>query len=1027
MTELFLDVLNASYAASFVVLAVILARLPLKKAPRWMVCALWALVAVRLLVPGILETSFSLVPSREIIPPQSLYDAAPQIQSGFDSIDKAVNPVYSESLRPAPGASVNPLQVWLAVFANVWFLGALVMGLWALVSCIRVRRRLRERVRVEGNIFLCDNIDSPFIFGLFRPMICLPGTLGEEARQHVIAHERAHLARRDHWWKPLGFLLLTINWFNPLMWVAYILLCRDIEMACDEKVIRDLAVEEKKSYSAALLSCSINPRQITACPLAFGEVGVKQRVRSVLNYKKPAFWVILVTAAVAIALAVGLLTNPKSGDAESRWDSVLYIQEGRAVKTLPEDAVAVGTLDSILVQEIGQPEYHHPDQNGQAVHLDGSYTGQPLHLADGVLYLMEPGGKSWLPFAAKHTTLDVHDLLKQDVQCNFVLRGSEVSISEFLSDDAKATLRELLAPASLEAQPTLGWTWEMNAVNYVEDLCFVIDNRDFTRHALLTRREEGWLMVYRDEGWAISAWTFQSPELDAFIAPWQGELAFAQAQFSPFAAEDAPVHLEYLTAALPDVSVRLGVPGINIGTDVTDAYWEYQSHVAYQDRTIEIRCRPFGREDWMRICYRDQSEPLSTYGFVEMELTLANGVTGTLYHANDPERWSEIVLNTTRGQLYVTAPNAALQQTDWTSDDYRMALAILSTMSLTENGNSLFGEGNPLGLTGTLENLTPSGATLVIHQDGTLWDKIITGSDWMLEQKVDGEWVSIMPESMVWTTVAYLLDPGCSWPCPLNWGQIVGELGPGEYRVGKHFTGERSPMFTLGLESEEVEQTCYAEFTIEAPETVLPAPVGFSAELQQILRNDWAAYEAMSPQQQLFSSRMPGHCVREFENWADVEEFVGINIPNPLENLEGLDRGSWTAMPVGYSGASRFYITWYGDREGRVQWVDVRSGYRRDGMRISVSAALYADSPENDSLEEGWGIEHERLRYLQSCPNGETLIVAEPGEEYEARTGYLARGPILYSIRVIGGHGNGDAAQALLEELLPHFEEIVIR
>lgn len=815
MTELFLDVLNASYAASFVVLAVILARLALKKAPRWMVCALWALVAVRLLVPGILETSFSLVPSREIIPPQSLYDAAPQIQSGFASIDKAVNPVYSESLRPAPGASVNPLQVWLAVFSNLWFLGTLVMGLWALVSCIRVRRRLRERVRAEGNIFLCDNIDSPFIFGLFRPMICLPGTLGEETRQHVIAHERAHLARRDHWWKPLGFALLTMNWFNPLMWVAYILLCRDIEMACDEKVVRDLAAEQKKSYSAALLSCSINPRQITACPLAFGEVGVKQRVKSVLNYKKPAFWVILVTAAVAIALAVGLLTNPKSGDAEIRWDSTLYIQEGRAVKTLPEDAVAVGALDSILVQEVGQPEYHHPDQNGQAVHLDGSYTGQPLHLADGVLYLMEPGGKNWLPFAAKHTTLDVYDLLKQDVQCNFVLRGNAVSISVFLSDDGKATLRELLDPASLEAQPTLGWTWEMNAVNYVEDICFVIDHRDFTRHALLTRREEGWLMVYRDEGWAVSAWTFQSPELDAFIVPWQGELAFAQEQFSPFAAEDAPVFLEYQTAALPDVSARLGVPGINIGPDVTDAYWEYQSSVAYQDRTIEIRCRPFGREDWMHICYRDQSEPLPTYGFVEMDLSLASGATGTLYHANDPERWSEIGLDTTRGQLYVTAPNAALQQTDWTIDDYRMALAILGTLSLTENGNSLFGDGNPLGLTGRLENVTPSGATLIVEQDGTLWDRIITGSMWMLEKQVDGEWVSVMPESTVWTTIAHIQEPGTTWSFNLNWDLIVGKLEPGHYRAGKHFTGERSPMFTLELPAESQDQMVWVEFTIE--------------------------------------------------------------------------------------------------------------------------------------------------------------------------------------------------------------------
>jgi hypothetical protein len=234
-------------------------------------------------------------------------------------------------------------------------------------------------------------------------------------------------------------------------------------------------------------------------------------------------------------------------------------------------------------------------------------------------------------------------------------------------------------------------------------------------------------------------------------------------------------------------------------------------------------------------------------------------------------------------------------------------------------------------------------------------------------------------------------------------------------------------MFTLGLESEEVEQTCYAEFTIEAPETVLPAPVGFSAELQQALREELDAYLAMSREQQIFSSTMPGFCMRDFDDWNSVEQFVGFPIPNPLETLEGLEHGCWVGTPVGYNGASRFQITWYGNPEGHVHWLTVDSGYRQDGMRICVSASVYADPPENISYDKGWSIEHERLRYLQSCPNGETLIVAEPGEEYEARTGYLARGPILYSIRVIGEHGTGDAAQAMLEELLPHFEEIVIR
>ena len=599
------------------------------------------------------------------------------------------------------------------------------------------------------------------------------------------------------------------------MWVAYILLCRDIEMACDERVVRDLSPGEKKAYSSALLSCSVNPRHITACPLAFGEVGVKQRIKSVLSYKKPAFWVILVTAVVGIALAAGLLTNPKSGDPEIRWDNVLYIQEGKILRERPEDAVAVGTLKNIVNVEVGEPEYYHPDENGEAAHLNIAYIGSPIWTADGILYLMEPGGERWLPFIPRHTPADLWTMMGDDDQCRLNLRGSQVSLKEWLEDEDKDALLDCLKVSMDRFQPTMDWNYSMLGSSYNGEACIIIDKKDFTEHCLLLRRENDWLIVYRDAHMAVSAWTIESPELDAFIAPWQNELAFAQEQFSSFAAADAHVLLEYHTAALPDVSARLGVPEINIGIDVTDAYWEYQSSVSFAENTIEIECRPFGREDWMHIFYRDQSEPLSTYGFVEMDLTLANGATGTLYHANDPERWSEIRLDNTRGQLYVTAPNAALQQTDWTSDDYRMALAILSTLSLTENGNSLFGDENPLGLTGTLENLTPSGATLVIHQDGTLWDEIITGSDWMLEQKVDGEWVSIMPESMVWTTVAYLLDPGCSWPCPLNWGQLVGELGPGEYRVGKHFTGERRPMFTLGIEQETQEQMVWVEFTIE--------------------------------------------------------------------------------------------------------------------------------------------------------------------------------------------------------------------
>ena len=457
MTDVFLDVFNASVAASWVVLAVIAARLLLKKAPRWMVCALWALVAVRLLWPGFPEASFSLIPSSQIISPQSLFDAAPEIDSGVAILDNAINPVYTESLRPALGASVNPLQVWLAVFANLWLLGMLAMGIWAAVSCWRVRRQLRERIVLEGNVYLCDRVESPFIFGLLKPTICLPSNLDEQTRNHVIAHEKAHLARRDHWWKPLGFALLTVNWFNPVMWFSYILLCRDIEMACDERVARSMDAAEKKAYSSALLTCSIRHRYVTACPLAFGEVGVKQRVKSVLHYKKPAFWVILVTAVVIAALAAGALTNPVEKVSELRYNGQLYVLFNNFYSYLPASE-PIGDLRSIL-----HDTTEHPALDFQATNLDESYAGCSVYQEGENLYLIKFDGtalafrlKTLLEFPAK----ELRSVLNQDSRYDLSYHTAHLESHEQLlgstKDALKALLRDVANP-EMPAAPSNDW------------------------------------------------------------------------------------------------------------------------------------------------------------------------------------------------------------------------------------------------------------------------------------------------------------------------------------------------------------------------------------------------------------------------------------------------------------------------------------------------------------------------------------------------------------------------------------------
>lgn len=811
MTDLFLEVLNSSFATSWLVLAVIAARPLLKKAPRWMVCGLWALVAVRLIFGGI-EAPFSLLPSDQIIPPESQYALAPAIHSGISSIDNAINPVYSEALRANPTASINPLQVWLAVFANLWILGVGAMSIWAAFSWCRVRQQVRESIPDQDGVFLCDRISSPFIFGLFRPRIYLPSDLADESRAHVIAHERAHLARRDHWWKPLGFVLLTINWFNPLLWLAYILLCRDIEMACDEKVVRTLSAEERKTYSAALLGCSINPRRITACPLAFGEVGVKQRVKSVLNYKKPAFWIILATAVLIALLAASLLTNPLSPKAEIRWDNVLYIQNGKTVKELPADAQKVGILDSPLDTNT------HPDTNGLGSNLSQEYADQPLYLSGVTLYLENPNGKGWLPLIPKHSLEDVLDLLDQSLQIDLRLEGSELSVSEnirdYTSKEDPLQIRDALICDAAEMRPSLEWNQTMLAVNYADNITIVISPKDYHCQCTLVRRNTDWLMIYRDGDWAVTAWTFESPKLDEAIKPWQNELNISTELFAPF-ADKFPIYLDFRTLSLNDIALRMGIPISSFGIDSTDSYWEWQGNASYGDSTMTIRCRPYGRNDWMEIHYQDRIEDRDPSASEGEPIILENGASGTLYHSGDSDRWSEIVLDTTRGQLNINIPNAALQLTDWTPDDYRMALAICGTLSLTENGASLLGSRNPLGITLRMENVTPNGATLVCTQDGTVWDDITTGAPWNLERYEDGAWVQIMPDRTVWTTEAYLIMPGHSGSWNVNWSRLVGTLEPGTYRISKNFQGRRNPMFTLGLEKEEILQTVYAEFTIE--------------------------------------------------------------------------------------------------------------------------------------------------------------------------------------------------------------------
>ena len=399
MAAVFLKLLNLSISASWLVLAVLVLRLGSKRSPKWMNVLLWGIVALRLVLPFSIESALSLIPSAETVSPAAVQSApAPTITSGVSVIDNAVNPSLSEHFAAVPTASVNPLYVWTEIAGWVWLIGLGAMLLYALVSYLRLRRRVSVSLPIQENIYLCDAISSPFILGIVKPRIYLPSGLDEVQRQNVLAHEQAHLARYDHWWKPLGFALLAVYWFNPLLWLAYALLCRDIELACDERVIRTMDKSAVKTYSTVLLACSMPHKAVISCPLAFGEVGVKERVRNALHYKKPAFWVVAASAIVCIAVAVCFLTNPEHET--MKWAKNLRVDDVVRVELTVMPQVTDKQYKDFNADEIAEAVALINKSGGRYVRsmepLNGGSTELYVTTTDGVRHTVVNNGNVYL-------------------------------------------------------------------------------------------------------------------------------------------------------------------------------------------------------------------------------------------------------------------------------------------------------------------------------------------------------------------------------------------------------------------------------------------------------------------------------------------------------------------------------------------------------------------------------------------------------------------------------------------------------
>jgi len=335
MSDVLMKIFNMSIAASWIVLVILILRVILKGIPKWLNCILWGIAGARLVLPVSFVSNLSLLPSAETVS-EPLYNCRPYIESGIVTLDNYINETIKWKYwrnQWIKFATFDEIKTKLTI---IWLVGITVLLTYAIISYVCLKRMVRTAVLLRDNIYQCENIISPFVLGIKRPKIYLSFYMNEHEMEHVIAHECAHIKRKDHWWKCLAYVLLIINWFNPIIWVGYELFCKDIELACDEDVIKNMNREQRADYSQALLTCSVNENRITACPLTFNENDVKSRVKSVLNYKNPSAKAIFLGISICLLVAACFLTNPPANPTKRISANELYVITEEVHSNLPE-------------------------------------------------------------------------------------------------------------------------------------------------------------------------------------------------------------------------------------------------------------------------------------------------------------------------------------------------------------------------------------------------------------------------------------------------------------------------------------------------------------------------------------------------------------------------------------------------------------------------------------------------------------------------------------------------------------------
>ena len=762
MANFFLEIANMSITASYLIVAVIVLRLVLTKAPKWIRGILWGLVGIRLVVPFSFESMFSLLPGKSPIPADTLQSTA----TGTDVGTPPVMPDFSTSAGAAPQSTdvagtfapvEETLQTggdsWTDILAIVWLVGMIVMLAYCIISYLRLKRRMADAVIYNGglcvdgckedasekhgkkySIYQSEKVVSPFVLGFLKPRIYVPFQMDIKDMECVIAHEKAHIARKDHWIKPIAFILLSFYWFNPLVWVAYILLCRDIELACDEKVIKEMGENHKKAYSEALLKCSAPGRMISACPLAFGEVGVKKRIVNVLNYKKPAFWIILVSMLLCVVVAVCFMTKPKT---EGEKNSP--VEESSQAETESEQMPAE--------QATSEPSLFD----------DMSVVG----------ILKEP------------PTLTMQDALSSAINFTYVESGT------YEWSYPTGNLNEMTTINACGAFPTVAVKGKEDEWIEVRDY----NGIDYAPYML---------------SWGIDPDRIRVKEYDLLdLGDMEPLVLNEYTSEDVFFLELRPRRIYEVIAQWDEGSNGNGFYGEASYIFATDNYAVGGTVAEGEEQPVLIQAtiKEVMADSTDKICITSESDnfpgafvvqiPEDVYPIDELKggqaITLSMKDTGEMYDEHLPlytalilrVHYSDAGTLSEDGNVMSGMNLPAVVDAPWTAEVNTLDGVTLSVEKYT----------------GTSGDLEINNLIRLNYQSSDDVGKILqTGAWFTIQRKIDGVWYDLAPIAEVgWHQVAYTISAGETTVLPVTWEYLYGELPPGEYRIVISIQDWRAP------------------------------------------------------------------------------------------------------------------------------------------------------------------------------------------------------------------------------------------